>query len=244
MKRRWFQYRLRTMFVLLTLASVVTGVVQHIRHVRSRIQFHQAKALTCEERFGAKNDIKLMVLKTLRSSINETEEFPEVVQIVTNPLPEGHLLFVPYGYGTPVRVRRSILPDTEVEWDRITHVIREREQEASRIQDAQLYHQEMAERYLHALWRPWLRVAEDRSREFSDVPPAEMSPRATPQSPAIPALSHRKSEQMPSPSQEPEAPQLVPEAPQKIHRPWQPIDRPIPHDFDYRDLQLEKSAAA
>ena len=89
MKRRWLQFRLRTLFLLLTLAAVVTGVVQHIWYVRERIGFHQAKVVTCEEeRWGSRIDI--LVLTMLRSTSNEWEDLP-----VTSPLPEGHLLFNP-----------------------------------------------------------------------------------------------------------------------------------------------------
>ena len=44
MKRRWFQYRLRTLLSVLTLAAIATGlVVKHVRFVQHRILYHDER---------------------------------------------------------------------------------------------------------------------------------------------------------------------------------------------------------
>ena len=146
MKRRWFQFRLRTLFVLVTLAAVVTGVVQHVWFVRGRIGYHQGKVAACEERLAIKVNINALLMRRISLSRIRSEQ--------ANPsVPSGHLLYYRSGIA-----------------GRATELIDELERETSRAQEAQRYHQRQIDLYRRATWRPWVRVVEDQNRELPDEP--------------------------------------------------------------------------
>jgi hypothetical protein len=231
MKRRWLQFRLRTLFVLLTLAAVGTGVVRHAWYVRERIQFHEAKALTCAEQLETKINVNtLFVQGMLRAAASQADDTLQEPQRVTNQLPKGHLLYLPGG--TPNIVQDPRMPRTDVIWDQVRQIMRDRQQEQVRIEAAQDYHLQQIEKYRRALWRPWLRVTEDYGRELQDEPLASEPQVATPAAPQFPPL----------PATTQGSPPVVPQLPvEKVKIPWQRIDRPLPHDFDQRDMLRENS---
>jgi hypothetical protein len=146
MKRRWFQFRLRTLFVLVTLAAVLTGVVQHVWFVRGRIGYHQAKLAACEERLAIKVNINALLLRRITLSRIRSEQ--------ANPgLPRGHLLYYRSGIA-----------------GRATELIDELERETSRVEEAQRHHRRQFDLYRRAAWRHWMRVVEDQSKELPDEP--------------------------------------------------------------------------
>jgi len=145
--RRWFQFRLRTLFVLVTLAALVTGVVQHVWFVRVRIGYHQGKVAACEERLAIKVNINAVRVRRISLSKTRSEQ--------ANPsVPSGHLFYYPSGIA-----------------GRATELIDELERETSRVQEAQRHHQHQLNLYRQAKWRPWMRVVEDRSRELPEAAP-------------------------------------------------------------------------
>jgi hypothetical protein len=162
--RRWFQFRLRTLFVLVTLAALVTGVVQHVWFVRVRIGYHQGKVAACEERLAIKVNINAFLIRRISLSRIQSEQSNQ-------GLPSGHLLYFSRGIAV-----RSQSPDA-------TELIDELERETSRVEEAQRHHQHQLDLYRQATWRPWMRVTEDRSRELPDEP-AEAAPTVVIPSPA------------------------------------------------------------
>ena len=227
MKRRWFQFRLRTLFVLVTLAALVTGVIQHIWFVRARIQFHEGRLVTCEERLTTRININALLFRMIRVSNSLPNSSATEPQRVANPLPSGHLLYFAPGSGGPAAANV---------WDHVPELLREREQEMARVEEAKRYHQEQVENYRRALWRPWLRVVEDSSQELPDLPPDPAPPPAVPSLPEVDAPSN--------PSLLLEAAPPVLEPPPKVKSRWQSIERPLPPAFDERDVQVEKAADA
>jgi hypothetical protein len=215
MKGRWFQFRLRTLFVLLTLAALVTGVVQHMWFVRARIAFHQGKLAACEERLARKVNINALLMRRISLSRVQSAHADQ-------SLPSGHLLYFPPGISSRSQSSDAI------------ELIDKLEQETNRVQKAERHHQRQIDLYRRATWRPWMRVVEDHSRELPDEP-SEASPKPTPavvipsQLPALPRIE----------GSEPRMP-VTP----KVRAPWQSIERPLPRDFENRDVQSEKSAAA
>lgn len=90
MKRRWFQFRLRTLFAILTLAALVSGLVQHVRFVRQRIGYHQSKLAACDKRLAMRVNINTLVMRRISlARIQSTQ--------ANQNLPSGHLLYFPPG---------------------------------------------------------------------------------------------------------------------------------------------------
>ena len=206
MKRRWFQFRLRTLFVLVTLAALVTGVVQHIWFVRGRIQYHQGKLVACEERLAVELNINSLLFRRISLSRIQSAQ-------ANQSLPPGHLLYFPRGIA-----------------GRATELIDELEQETSRVQEAQRHHQRQIDLYRRAMWRPWMRVVEDQSRELPDRP---LEPLSTPTPTLVIPF------QAPAPAGLEDSVPILP-APSKVRFPWQSIERPLPPHFDERNVQVEK----
>jgi hypothetical protein len=217
MKRNWFQFRLRTLFVLVTLAALVTGMIQHARYFRERIRFHESKRVTCEERLVI---AKIMNTWTLGSSSSQPEYGPKEAERVHKAIGDGYLLYVP-------EIGR------ENDFVGEEGLVGEHEREIARLEQTQRYHQQRAESFRLAMWRPWMRVGEDPGQELPDEPPE-----------AAPAPS------VATPSESPQSATTevsVPKMPPMLHKPrlpWQSIERPLPHDFNKRHMQVEKVADA
>ena len=127
--RRWFQFRLRTLFVLVTLAALVTGVVQHVWFVRVRIGYHQGKVAACEERLAIKVNINALLMRRVSLSGIRSEQANQGV-------PSGHIFYY----------RRGIA-------SRATELIDELERETSRVEEAQRHHRRQIDLYRRATWR-------------------------------------------------------------------------------------------
>ena len=57
MQRSWLQFRLKTLFLVLTPVAITTGVVvRHARYVEVRICYHEARLADCESRIAQRND--------------------------------------------------------------------------------------------------------------------------------------------------------------------------------------------
>jgi hypothetical protein len=222
MKRRWVQFRLRTLFILLTLAAVVTGIVQHVWFVRGRIHFHEGKVVTCEERLTIKLNVNTYFLlqKWAAPTSQPDSDSAESVRI-QQAIGEGYLLYAP-------AIKQ------EFEFNRANELTDEYVKDIARVEAAQRYHQRQMEAYRRAMWRPWMRVVEDRGQELADESP-ETAPALTP-TVAVPSPA-------PTPAiSEGSVPQLPPSP--KVRLPWQSIERPLPRAFDDRDVQVQKAADA
>ncbi len=212
MQRSWRQFRLRTLFLLLTLVAITTGiVVRHARHVEERIRYHEARLADCEARLVQRNAPEWLS-KRVRAARAESDSF----------LPEGHLLYDANPFGR------------EDQWD----LMQVRNREIEQLGEAKTYHQQQIHKYRESLWRPWVCVAE--AQEVVPELPLEIPPEV-PDTPPEPALI---SEAITPPKQpvndEAHRPSLKP----IIRGPWQSIDRPLPRDFDNRDVQVERASAA
>lgn len=243
MKHNWFQFRLRTLFALLTLAAVVTGIVQHVRHLNQRLQRHRAKLEMCESRRDELTTQILLASLSLFDSLDDSSEVesndasqgPENLNSSASEserqLPQGHLLH--FGLGPSVGFK---LASAEARKSRVQKC----EQEIAAHEKAISHHQRQIKLYKKAIWQPWMKVTEDPSQELSDLPP-ETAPPLVPQ---IPQLPPPVDDQPRTPSLQLESPPPATELPPKARHPWQPIERPLPHDFDERDVQVKKAADA
>ena len=228
MKTRWFQFRLRTLLSVLTLVAVSTGLmVQHVRFVQQRIRYHEERLTSCEQAIMMREDLDWLRDRWRKSDTKDVDPH----------LPEGHLLFNP-----PASV-----------WSKrrdIGTIMQEVDRETAVLGASKTYHQGQIEQYKESLWRPWIRVKE--TRELILDSPLENLPEL-PESPMSPPWeSDRESlvkqlEVMQSERElllkrlEVESVNLPPRT--KLRSPWRSIDRPLPHDFDKRNVQVEKAAA-
>ncbi len=164
---------------------------------------------------------KLVVLTTIDSLEDDNW--------VEEQLPQGHLLY-----------RESFRASTEFN----RTLLKVCEQELAASERATAYHERQIELYVHALWRPWMRLAEDPSQELSDLLP-ETQPSPSPTFlPVVPQPRPAVVDQSIERQLQLEISPSLPEMPPKTNRPWQPIERPLPLDFDKREVQVEKATAA
>lgn len=148
MQRSWLQFRLRTLFLLLTLVAITTGiVVRHVRHVEERIRDHEARLADCDARLVQRNDPEWLS-KRVRAARAESDSF----------LPEGHLLYDANPFG----------------WENLQDLIQLRIREIEQLGAAKAYHQQQIHKYREFLWRPWVCVAE--TQEVVPELPLEISP--------------------------------------------------------------------
>ena len=208
MKRRWFQFRLRTLMGVLTLAAVATGLtVRHVRFVQQRIRYHQARLANCEERIMMRQDPSWL-----------SSRWPSVWSEFDQRLPAGHLLYNP-----PTSERKYL-------WAILQQVNRE----IAHLDESKTYHQRQILQYREALWRPWIRVPRE---EIFDLPP-ELAPEV----PGLVAEQPSASAIPPQQRADAESKGLTPWP--KVRSRWQPIERPLPQDFDRRDVHMERVAGA
>ena len=135
---------------------------------------------------------------------------------VDERLPLGHLLWNP---------PRSL--NTED----LFKLIQERNREIAQLEESRKYYQHQIEQYRETLWRPWIHIHETRE-EILDLPP-EIVPQL-PESPADQPLVSAPANPPPQPRTNP------PKVKLKVRDGWQPIDRPLPADFDKRDVDAKK----
>jgi hypothetical protein len=211
MKRRWFQFRLRTLLGVVTLAAVATGlVVRHVQFVQQRIHYHEARLANCEERIMMREDPQWLSSQWRSARTNVDEN-----------LPVGHLLFNP-----PTSARKDL-------WT----IVQKVDRDIALLGKSKGYHQQQIRQYRAALWRPWIRVQETRE-EILDLPP-KISP-DVPQSVSDPPSALLIA--TPPPSSADTGVQQG--KPRYKARRGQPIERPLPHDFDNRDLRVDKTTDA
>lgn len=140
---------------------------------------------------------------------------------IDESLPVGHLLFNP-----PTSASKDL-------WT----IFQEVDRDIVILGESKTYHQQQIRQYRAALWRPWIRVQETRE-EILDLPP-KIAP-DVPQSVSDQPSALLNATPPPS-SADTESNRGKPRS--KARR-GQPIERPLPLDFDNRDLQLEKTSNA
>jgi hypothetical protein len=211
MKRSWFQFRLKTLFLLLTLAAIATGVVvRHARFVEERIRYHEARLMNCETRITQREDPEWLSAR-VRAARAESDSL----------LPEGHLLYDESPFGSE-----------------LFKVMQVRNREIEQLDEAKAYHQGQIHKYRQSLWRPWVRIAETQEE------PPELPPEVSPEAPESLAEQPMTFEPIAPPYQPADEESHQPSVDPIIRSPWQSIDRPLPYDFDNRDVQVERASAA
>ncbi len=216
MKTRWFQFHLRTLLGVLTLVAVLTGLVaQHVRFVQQRVRYHESRLASCEQAIMMREDPDWLLNRWRKKATTDVDPH----------LPEGHLLFNPPTSGRP---QRKDL------WE----IMREVDRETALLGESKTYHQGKAQRYKESLWRPWIRVQE--THELILDSPLENLPEL-PESPTNRPLESER-EILLKPRADLESDRLNPKP--EARSPWRSIDRPLPHDFDQRDVQIERAANA
>jgi hypothetical protein len=153
MKRRWLQFRLRTLFALLTLAALMTGVIRHYSFVRERISIHEAKVAACKERLIVTTGTRYLSLQIVAAMQVDAES-----ERIQSAIARGYLL------NHASQVAQS------AKFQAVKDAASARDEEVARLQSAQEYHQEQVNQYRRALWRPWLRVVKDHCRELAETP--------------------------------------------------------------------------
>lgn len=128
--------------------------------------------------------------------------------------------------------------------------MQEVERETAVLGASKTYHQGQIQQYKESLWRPWTRV-EETSDEMLDLPPEilselPVSPTNRPLKPNPKYLAIQRAflvselKVLDKQRADLESNSLNPKP--EVRCPWRSIDRPLPHDFDQRDVRIERAA--
>lgn len=135
-KRRWFQFSLRMLLGVLTLAAMGAGWWKHRSDCLEQVHVHAQRNAACAQKmcrdFPANNwiDLERASFKVTRSSDEENYAY----HVESVPSSSGYDLW-------SLTLESGKLPDAE-----------------QRIQTELNREAELAEQYFHALWRPWERL--------------------------------------------------------------------------------------
>ena len=135
-KRRWYQFSLRMLLAALTLAAVGAAWWKHRNVCLEQCRFHAQRNAACAKRmFGGDKDNEFendgwMGLTATISNGSDRYSY----NLQSSPTSSGHDRWF-------LTVQSGELPDAE-----------------QRIQTELTHEAELADRYFHAIWRPWERL--------------------------------------------------------------------------------------
>ena len=183
--RRLFQFRLRALFVVVTLAEIVALWWSHRLHCLDRAAFHQAEIIRCGEQQATEFDAYIVAdekaikeeLEAIRGTLRE-ERYERWEDQTVELLMDQGFLVIPSGLPDSPSPSPDPKEPPKPAPQIVETKLKERPDfsaiyEAKRVAlDREIaLHTELADQYLRAIYRPWLRVDESVLQE-AKTPPA------------------------------------------------------------------------